>query len=239
MKYLFPLFFLTTAVNSYAVWNPIVVTSIEDGKTNAFYSSLGNNITAGGLGTVGFFDSLSFDNIQATTDYASVLKTFKSLTYGYESNLNNGKGSFTLDDAGDGYLEFAIGASADGFGANAGFSGKNLYSFVGDGDSVQTSTCFSLFVLRAVSNNALYTMPSNTDADLAGNETLVYDLNMARELDADYYFDLVIGEKYNPSNEPYTGYKMQSVSGGSIPEPSTATLGALALAGLLARRRRK
>ena len=120
-----------------------------------------------------------------------------------------------------------LNGEAEGTGWDAVASAGLVYSF---GKADGTAVAFTLIGNDGSVLVDSYVFASALKSSSAGADALTFDDSVA----ASYYFD-----GYKGGNEANMKALAGAVATASIPEPTTATLSLLALAGLAARRRRK
>ena len=120
-----------------------------------------------------------------------------------------------------------LNGDAEGTGWDAVASAGLVYSF---GKADGTAVAFTLIGNDGSVLVDSYVFASALKSSSAGADALTFDDSVA----ASYYFD-----GYKGGNEANMKALAGAVATASIPEPTTATLSLLALAGLAARRRRK
>ena len=159
---------------------------------------------------------------------------FKSGSLRPNINVDNGSGSWTLD--------FTISNSgAKDLTVNS--ITLNAFAFNGSG-TVQVNNRNFLFTVSADDT----TIATDTNLYIAGNSTnggtltidLTDSLTIAAKDNMTFSIEVAQGAEGNNSRGAFLGLDTVSFIGTmSVPEPTTATLSLLALAGLAARRRRK
>ena len=120
-----------------------------------------------------------------------------------------------------------LNGDAEGTGWDAVASAGLVYSF---GKTSGTAVAFTLIGMDGSVLVDSYVVAGGLKSSSAGAAALTFDDSVA----ASYYFD-----GYKGGDAAYMKALAGAVATASIPEPTTATLSLLALAGLAARRRRK
>jgi MYXO-CTERM domain-containing protein len=191
-----------------------LISNVGDGITDTLYADKDNTILPGGIVTLGLFAS-GFDVVANKNDIALLLTNFNTI---FASGAIGGA-SVTLGRAYAGYTEYE---QVDGSQLLTGNTqiGRVLYSFVGNGETLATSTQYALLDMGAFQNED-------------GGE-LNYGSNPPNALSTVLgTYGTKTGDLGGQGNGSYKTLKLAL----SVPEPSAALLGALGVLGLLRRRR--
>lgn len=190
----------------------VLITNVTlDGSTNAIVSSSGALLNGSYVG-VGYFSGLSDSQIQLMDE-----STFNSITTGSGFQALESSTSWWAFGAGlvDGNAQGAINSGSD-------FIGEAIYSIIGNGATLATSTELLIFKFSAVFAQDEPIFSANAKMDVSsGNGTVLWG-------GTGNYADNYFGEGVNPAFNTV----------GLVPEPSRVFLLMLGLVGLMMRRRR-
>lgn len=218
MKFKFLAFSVLCATLSLSEAANYTISNVNDGQTDTLYADASNNLLATGIVTVGVFAS-GFDVNANLGELSTLVSNFSSI---FASGAI-GATSTSLGGSFAGYTENAAVDSAPLLTGNASI-GRTLYSFIGNGATLATSTAVALLNMGNLQNE------DGGELDYVSNP----QFRVGQPLIG------TIGSKTGN----FGGQGASTIYGTlnlvvpvAVPEPSTAILGLIGACGLLRRRR--
>ena len=219
---------LAQALVQWNFWN-----SYGNGMTeynSEILNSDGTVMSSGGFASFVYFKTLTAESI-LTANYDQILADMVLLNDVRSSNQSGG-------DAWPGYFNTGFTANGPNY-ENA--IGKLSFVFIANNQTIADASEFTLLKpINAKNEASNVTYMADVPAGMIIEEFGLDNKEKIVTTGAEHYFVSIFGSQTGPlaGQEPEVGnYKM--VSTRAVPEPGTATLGLIALTGLVLRRRRR